>query len=95
MPKYLLVLFRVIGALALAVALVLGVGSSIQENDSSVARILQASGYRDVHLTGYRMFSCSDDDFFRVGFTAVSPTGQPISGAVCRGVFKGHTIRLD
>lgn len=82
-------------ALLFTIPLLLGISQAIDGNEAGVTRILNATGYQDVRLTGYRMFSCSEDDMFRVGFAATSPTGESISGAVCGGPLKGHTIRLD
>ncbi|QXN67455.1 hypothetical protein [Stenotrophomonas phage BUCT608] len=62
---------------------------------SQAEEVLEANGYTDIELTGYAMFSCSDDDTFKTGFRAKSPAGQQVKGAVCSGWFKGATIRLN
>lgn len=58
---------------------------------------LEKQGYRDVTLTGYRFFTCSDDDEFHTGFKALSPdgSGRVVTGTVCEGFIKGKTVRLD
>lgn len=62
----------------------------------SATKALQASGYTDVHITGYRFFGCGEDDWFRTGFRAKGANGQPIEGVVCGGLlFKGNTIRVE
>lgn len=59
-------------------------------------RVLQGAGYKDVHITGYGWFACSDNDWYRTSFTATGPTGQPVSGCVCEGLlFKNSTIRFE
>lgn len=58
-------------------------------------RVLKQNGYKDVEITGYKMFSCSDKDTFSTGFKATSVNGSKVSGTVCSGLFKGNTIRLD
>lgn len=59
-------------------------------------RILENSGYDNVQITGYNWFGCSEDDFQHTGFTATGPTGKPVSGTVCSGIFfKNSTIRFQ
>ncbi len=58
-------------------------------------KALQDSGYKDIKITGYDIFSCSEDDFYCTGFTATGLNGRPVTGAVGSGlVLKGSTIRL-
>lgn len=65
-----------------------------QPNDAT--RVLENSGYSNVKIEGYAWFACSDDDAFSTKFSATGPTGRPVSGAVCSGLFmKNSTIRLD
>lgn len=62
----------------------------------SAKDLLEAQGYKDVEITGYAPFSCSEDDTYQTGFTATSPTGRRVSGAVCEGMlFKNRTVRFD
>jgi len=64
--------------------------------DATKARtILEAQGYTQVHITGYRPWACSEEDFFKTGFTALTPTAQRITGTVCSGLLKGATVRFD
>ncbi len=56
---------------------------------------LQASGYKDVQITGYDFLACSKDDFYCTGFTATAPNDQRVDGAVGGWfLFKGSTIRI-
>lgn len=65
-------------------------------SESNAQRALQAAGYKDIRMTGYRFFGCSEDDFSHTGFEATGQNGQRISGVVCSGLFfKGSTIRTD
>jgi len=58
--------------------------------------VLESAGYSDIRLDGYGWFACSEDDTYRDKFTAKGPTGKPVSGVVCAGLFfKGATIRID
>lgn len=64
-------------------------------NPSGAKEALEAEGFENVQITGFKWFSCSKDDFFHTGFTATGRNGKPISGTVCEGLlFKGRTIRF-
>jgi hypothetical protein len=56
---------------------------------------LEAAGYSDIQIGGWAAFSCSNSDQYATEFTAKGPTGRVVSGAVCSGVLKGSTIRMD
>lgn len=85
----------IIGIVAL-IALALFVGPSACTQPDRATDLLTRQGYTSIEITGYRFFSCSDDDLYHTGFTAKSPTGQDISGTVCAGwFFKGATLRFD
>lgn len=58
-------------------------------------RVLDESGYSEVQLTGYRWFTCGENDVYHDGFIARGPTGRSVKGTICAGWFKGATIRLD
>jgi len=58
-------------------------------------KVLEASGYKDIKITGYKWFN-GTNDFYNTGFEATAPNGSKMSGNVSRGIlFKGSTIRLD
>ena len=78
-------LFILIAAVAL---------SACSQSDRATSALKDA-GYTNIQTTGYAWFACSEKDTFATGFEAVGPTGRKVSGAVCSGVFKGQTIRLD
>jgi len=67
---------------------------SCTQNDKSL-RILEDAGYKNITITGYRMWGCGEDDQFSTGFKAIGTTGRKVSGVVCGGFFKNSTIRLD
>jgi len=58
-------------------------------------KVLETQGYTKVDAGGYAWFMCSDNDTFATSFKATSPNGTRVSGAVCSGLLKGHTIRFD
>lgn len=57
--------------------------------------VLEQQGYKQVEVTGFRPLSCGEDDVFKTGFAATSPSGAQVTGVVCSGWFKGNTVRLD
>ena len=57
--------------------------------------VLSSNGYKNIEITGYSYFACSKDDTYQTGFTAISPSGQRITGTVCSGILKGSTIRFE
>jgi len=58
-------------------------------------RTLVAQGYSEVRIVGYAYFDCGKGDLFATAFEAISPSGQRVEGAVCSGLLKGNTVRLD
>lgn len=79
-----------VATIALATALLSGCSDG-----PKAARVLSDAGYKDVHITGYRVFGCSDDDTFTTGFNAVSVSGKRVTGVVCSDFLKAATIRVD
>lgn len=57
-------------------------------------RVLEESGYTDIHITGYAWGECSDSDTYHTEFMAKGPSGRSVEGAVCCGTFKSCTIRI-
>jgi hypothetical protein len=73
----------------------LGSGFGMTDADGA-KRVLSGSGYSQISITGYRWFTCSQNDYFHTGFEATGPSGQRITGTVCKWmVFKSSTIRVD
>jgi hypothetical protein len=59
-------------------------------------KLLEAQGYTDIQTHGYDFFACGKDDETATEFSAKSPNGTAVKGAVCAGwFFKGATIRFD
>lgn len=57
--------------------------------------LLRTQGFKNIQVTGYNFFACSEDDMFHTGFSAIAPNGQRVSGTVCGGWLKGKTVRFD
>ena len=58
--------------------------SGCTDNDEA-KRVLTEQGYSNIALTGFELFDCSYDYFYRTGFTATAATGKSVEGAVCSG----------
>jgi len=64
-------------------------------DEDAARKALRGAGYTNIQITGWRPMMAGEGDTFSTGFSAVGPTGQPVTGAVTSGVFKGSTIRTD
>lgn len=62
-------------------------------NHQAGKRVVESHGFTDVVIGGYAFFSCGKDEFAS-SFTAKDANGNPVSGAICSGWFKGYTVRL-
>lgn len=52
------------------------------------------ANYHPIELGGFRILACSHGDLYATEFTAYSPdSSRVVSGVVCKGLFKGSTIR--
>ena len=52
-------------------------------------------GFTNIETKGYSWFGCGKGDIWHTQFTAKNENGKDVSGVVCRGFFKGSTLRLD
>lgn len=70
--------------------------ASCTDKDGANKALLD-SGYKPIEIGGYGWFSGSKNDTFVTKFKAYSPNDSTriVTGVVCRGWFKGSTIRLD
>ena len=74
------------------IALFLGILAGCS-SPSNARRTLEDAGYEDIRITGYRPFSCGEDDFTSTGFVAKNVKGKNVDGVVCCGIVKNCTIR--
>lgn len=64
-------------------------------SERDARRALEAHGYSNIEITGWKPFSCSEDDFYSTGFRATNPNGREVTGVVCSGLFfKNATVRF-
>lgn len=80
--------------IALLCIIVMGMMLSSCNYQENAYRILEESGYSQIQLKGYDIFSCSEDDMVRTKFTAKNNAGNMVNGVVCAAPLKGSTIRL-
>lgn len=65
-------------------------------NSSRATEVLEDQGFTHIHITGYQPFVCAESDTTCTGFTARSPSGHAVRGAVgCGLITKGCTIRFN
>lgn len=88
------VLFAVLGFLTIIlIAMMVQIGGC--SDPEGAKRVLRQQGFTEVEITGWRPFSASKGDTYSTGFRAKAPNGEPVTGAVTSGFWKGHTVRLD
>lgn len=61
---------------------------------TGATKVLEGAGLTPKTVGGYAWFQCGKDDTFATKFSAVNKEGQPVEGAVCKGlIVKNSTIR--
>lgn len=61
---------------------------------SSAIQALERVGFTNIQATGYRL-GCGKGEYISTGFAAKSPKGDPVTGVVCRNIYKLSSIKLD
>jgi len=56
---------------------------------------IKNTGLDPVKVGGYALFKCSEKDSWATKFTARRNDGAVVHGAVCKGWFKGSTVRFN
>jgi hypothetical protein len=81
-----------IAILVVVGAMALGKGCS---NGPEAESVLRSEGYTDIETGGFA-WSCGNDDNHCTSFTATSPSGAHVRGAVgCGWYLKACTIRVE
>ena len=57
-------------------------------------RVLGDQGLTNIETHGYSLWGCGQADVWVTKFSATTVTGNHVEGVVCRGFFKGSTIRF-
>jgi hypothetical protein len=99
-------IFNIVSYLIVCIIILIGLFDGIylynnsslhNTKESANYRVLRQQGYKNIKLGNFPIFRCgaSDDMFLSNTFTAISPYGEVVSGAVCTAFLKGRTIRID
>lgn len=85
-------------AFTLAAGMIGGAGYMIAHTDfeGQAKKAVENQGMTDVKTDFSLVASilkCGKDDLMGYDFTAKNPQGNPVSGYVCTGLFKGSTVR--
>jgi prepilin-type N-terminal cleavage/methylation domain-containing protein len=87
-------LLVVLAIIAIIVAIVASIfHGGIGNSNEKVIQLLEQEGYSNIVIEGYEPFAGSNDDFYKVGFSAVNSAGNTVHGVVTGDDFKGWTIR--
>lgn len=69
--------------------------SGCYDPDTATA-VLDDIGYTEVHITGFSILSCPEDSVYSTGFTAYSPSGKYVKGAVCSNLLASDsTVHIN
>jgi hypothetical protein len=80
---------------AVAAGLGIGLTNPYWVDPQGASQTLENAGYSNIKTEGYSWFGCGKGDLYHTEFKATSANGKEVSGVVCKGVFKGSTIRFD
>ena len=67
----------------------------MMQDTEGAAQTLKADNLQPTHVGGYGWLSCGKGDIWKTKFDAVNAKGEAVHGTVCKGFFKGSTIRFD
>lgn len=68
--------------------------TDVFDDPRGAKRALLDANYHPIEVGGFKMLACSHGDLYTTKFTAYSPdSSRVVSGVVCKGLFKGSTIR--
>jgi hypothetical protein len=82
-----------ISAIALAVGL--SFTNPLWTDPAGATKTLDDGGFTQIQTGGYSWFGCGKGDLYHTEFKAKNAQGKEVSGVVCKGLFKGSTIRFD
>ena len=84
-----------LGSLLLVFGLAAGFTNPAWQDPEGASQTLTNAGFEPTDVGGYAWFSCGKGDLWHTKFKAKNPQGKEVSGAVCKGLMKGSTIRFD
>lgn len=62
---------------------------------TAATKALDDAAFKEVKITGYRIFGCGEDYTFHTGFEAKNVNNKLVTGVVCSGWLKGSSIKFD
>ncbi len=77
-----------------SLSLILAVAIGIPDIDGATKTVDQM-GFTPIKVGGFAPFQCGQGDLFATRFSAKNSKGDTVNGVVCKGIFKGSTLRLD
>jgi hypothetical protein len=67
-----------------------------RDAEGAKATVEKTTTLHDVTIKDERsLFGCGKGDLYRTKFSAVNDKGQKVDGIVCKGIFKGSTVRYE
>lgn len=85
---------KIAGFLVVLLGVAWGTGKFLVDPDGTHSLLMQ-NNYTKIETGGYAWGDCSDTSFIRTRFTAISPDGKRVSGAVCQGVRPRIVVRVN
>ena len=79
------------GAFAIAAAL----NNPHWQDPEGAEKTLKDADYDVVQTGGYDWFKCGKGDLWHTHFVIRNEKGKEVEGTVCKGIWKGSTIRFD
>lgn len=82
--------------LAAGIALTGAAAFPYRDAEGAKATVEKTTTLQQVTIKDERsFFGCGKEDVYRTKFSAVNEKGEKVDGIVCKGIFKGSTIRYE
>jgi len=82
--------------LAAGIALTGAAAFPYRDAEGAKATVEKTTNLQQVTIKDERsIFGCGKEDMYRTKFSAVNEKGEKVDGIVCKGIFKGSTIRYE
>jgi hypothetical protein len=82
------------GSLGLILTAAVSINPWMQDPQGAT-QTLKDNQLEPAKVGGYGWFSCGTGDIWKTRFEATNAKGATVHGTVCKGLFKGSTIRFD
>lgn len=61
----------------------------------AATKALDDMTFKEIEITGWRLWGCGDNYTFTTGFRAKNQNGKVVTGMVCSGWLKGSSVKFD